>query len=137
LLEGEVGWRPSTKICGHYCERVTLPSISTFTEGTFFITSTAVPPARYDVFIHVEYFTVDAHCSYGLDDVTVTLPNTLSSISNRKLPKSLSNAPAIVAGLPPSHFGRAFQMPTAVLLFYTPPDAVMRKVKGQSRTFSI
>ena len=81
---------PSTNICGVALRKLTLPSISTFTEGTFFITSTAVPPTLVRFFSTLKILRSMLIVSRGLLATTVTFCNCCASVSSLILPRSLS-----------------------------------------------
>ena len=81
---------PSTNICGAALRRVTLPSISTLTLGTFFITSTAVPPVLVIFFSTLKILRSILIVSKALLEVTVTSCNCWASVSILILPRSLS-----------------------------------------------
>ncbi len=84
--------RPSIKICGFAFRRVTFPSISTFTEGTFLITSTAVPPTLVRLLSTLNTFRSIFIWSMLLLAVITTSASCFSSGSSLILPKSLSIA---------------------------------------------
>ena len=62
--------------------RVTFPSISTFTEGTFFITSTAKNANAYQVaLINIKNFPVNPHFLWAVHLVPVTLTSESCLVS--------------------------------------------------------
>ena len=58
---------PSTKICGALLRKVTLPSTSTLTVGTFLKTSVAVPPAETIFFSTLKTFLSMANFNVGVE----------------------------------------------------------------------
>ena len=99
--------RPSTNIWGEAFLNVTFPSISTFKLGTFFITSTAVPPTLARFFSTLNILRSMLIVSSALSDVTVTPSSCRASACIFILPRSLSTALSMLLispGLPPAIF---------------------------------
>src|SRR6185437_5628272 len=98
---------PSTYICGAAFLSFTFPSISTCTEGTLRITSTAVPPALTIFFSTLKTFLSISIFKVGALPTTVTPANVFTSVSSLILPRSLSNGREEVEkdGLPPAADG--------------------------------
>ena len=73
----------------------TLPSISTCTEGIFFITSNAVPPAVTIFLSTLKTFLSISNLNLLLTEVTVTPANCCTSVVSFILPRSLSKLPGV------------------------------------------
>ena len=87
---------PSINRVGVALRNVTLPSISTFREGIFFITSAAVWPVLVRFLSTVNIFRSIPNSSKGLlADVTVTAARVEESSINLMFPRSLSTIPII------------------------------------------
>ena len=87
---------PSTKIVGAAFLNVTLPSMSTFTEGMFFMISVADCPVltKFLSTLNILRSIPISNCGL-LDEVTVTLPRSVASAVILIFPKSLSAIPII------------------------------------------
>ena len=81
---------PSTNICGVLLRSSTFPSISTETDGIFFMISTAVPPVASKLLLTSNTFRSMPICKPGRLAVTITSPSCLASVRSDMLPRSFA-----------------------------------------------
>src|SRR6185503_10286479 len=91
--------RPSTKMVGEAPRRLTLPSMSTLTEGTLRMTSCAVPPALTMFLSTLNTFFSMSRRMAGVFAVTVTVLSSLVSVVILMIPRSLLKDGRLPMGL--------------------------------------
>ena len=87
--------------------------MSTLTLGTFFITSTAVPPMLDKFFSTLNILRSIPIVSKGLSAVTVTPSSCCASVCILKLPRSLSTALNMLLMSPPDFAAAIFKTKAA------------------------